>query len=99
MSNVTFDITPEDLEGSATRLRTKMDEFQRIYDSVFNATRDLNVSYKGEASSEFNSRIENYRPNFDKAKTVVNEYIDFLNKYANDMKTVENDLRSKATSL
>ena len=61
MASTIFDVTPEELEASASKIEGKTGEFTKAYTSIYTAVSDLRVTYKGEASDTFNQRIEGYK--------------------------------------
>ena len=99
MASTVFDVTPEELESSATKVEGKASEFTKTYNSIYTAVSDLRVTYKGEASDTFNQRIEGYKNDFTAAEKALTKYVAFLREYAGKMKNTENDLKSKAGSL
>ena len=94
-----FDVTPEELESSANKIEGKCSEFTKSYQTVYTATNDLRVKYKGQASDTFNTRIEGYRNDFQAVEKALKNYIQFLREHASKMKTTENELKSKAGQL
>lgn len=99
MANVTFDITPEELRNSAQEVEAKKNEFEKTYQAIYTAAEDLNISYKGEASSTFNQRLEGYRNDFQAAVSALNRYVEFVNQYAADMDKAEAALKDAFSSL
>lgn len=99
MSYVNLDITPEELLNSATALKNKLDSFHGAYTSIYAATSDLKVSYKGKASTTFNQRIEGYRNDFEAANKALNAFIDQLKAYAEKVRSTESDINAKASRL
>lgn len=99
MASTVFDVTPEDLESSASKVEGKATEFTKAYTSIYTAVSDLRITYKGEASDTFNQRIEGYKNDFTAADKALAKYVAFLREYAGKMKNTENDLKSKASSL
>lgn len=99
MSYVNLDITPEELLNSATALKNKLDSFHGAYTSIYAATSDLKVSYKGKASTTFNQRIEGYRNDFEAANNALNAFIDQLKVYAEKVRSTESDINAKASRL
>ena len=95
MASTIFDVTPEELEASASKIEGKTGE----YTSIYTAVSDLRVTYKGEASDTFNQRIEGYKNDFSAAEKALKNYVQFLREYAAKMKSTENDIKSKASSL
>ncbi len=99
MAGTNFDITPEELESSASKVENQAKDFIKAYNNVYTAVQDLRVNYKGQASDAFNQRIESYKSTFTAADKALQKYVDFLREYAQKMKSVENDLTSRASSL
>ena len=99
MTHVNLDITPEELLNSATALKNKLNSFHGAYTSIYAATSDLKVSYKGKASTTFNQRIEGYRNDFEAADKALNAFIDQLKAYAEKVRCAESDINAKASRL
>ena len=94
-----FDVTPEELKNSANQVGTIGREWRKEVDSIYAAVNELNVSYKGEASETFNKQLEGYRDDFDRATKALNDYILFVFDYANNIQSVEDDLKQQAAQL
>ena len=99
MANTSFDVTPEELQTSATKVENKTQDFHKAYNSIYTAVSDLRVSYKGQASDTFNQRIDGYKNDFAAAEKALKNYITFLREYAAKIKSTEDDLKSRAGSL
>lgn len=99
MPSTIFDVTPEELEASASKIEGKTGEFVKAYTSIYTAVSDLRVAYKGEASDIFNQRIEGYKNDFSAAEKALKNYIQFLHEYASKTKNIENEIKSKASAL
>lgn len=99
MASTIFDITPEELENSASKIEGKTTEFKKAYDSIYTAVSDLRVTYKGEASDTFNQKIEGYKNDFSQAEKALQNYVQFLREYAAQMKNTEDEIKSKASVL
>lgn len=99
MATTFFDVTPEELEYSATRIADKIGEFTQAYNNIYTAVSDLCLTYKGEASNTFNRRIEGYKNDFSAAEKALNNYVQFLRDYAGKMKATEKDIMGKANAL
>lgn len=94
-----FDVTPEELERSATQIAEKTQAFIQTYKNIYAATDGLRVSYQGQASDTFNQRIEGYRNDFTAAAQALADYIQFLQSYAARLRGVEDDLKARASTL
>ena len=84
MASTIFDVTPEELEASASKIEGKTGEFTKAYTSIYTAVSDLRVTYKNDFSA---------------AEKALKNYVQFLREYAAKMKSTENDIKSKASSL
>lgn len=99
MPNVSFDVTPGELNTSAKKIENDAGEFKKAYESIYTAVEELRVNYKGEASETFNQKINSYRNDFTAADTALANYVQFLRTYAENMLNIENNLKSSASSL
>lgn len=99
MASTIFEVTPEELEASASKIEGKTGEFTKAYTSIYTAVSDLRVSYKGEASDTFNQRIEGYKNDFTAAEKALKNYVQFLREYATEIKRIENENKSNASAL
>lgn len=99
MASAIFDVTPEQIEASASKIESKAAEFTKAYNSIYAAIKDLRVKYKGEASDTFNKKAEAYRKDFTAADAVLKKYVEFLRDYAKRIKSAEADAKAKATAL
>lgn len=99
MASVNFDVTPEELESTASKIEGKTSEFTKAYNSIYTAVSDLRVTFKGEASDTFNQRIEGYKNDFSAAEKALKNYIQCVREYATDVKNRENEIKSKASAL
>lgn len=99
MATTVFDVTPEELESSANRIQEKITEFTKAYNSIYTATADLRVTYKGQASDVFNQRLEDYRNDFTAVEKSLNNYVEFLREYSKKVRSVEDSVKSRASSL
>ena len=46
MASTIFDVTPEELEASASKVEGKTNEFNKAYNSIYTAVSDLRVTIK-----------------------------------------------------
>lgn len=95
----TFDVTPEELKTSASKISTMTSEWIKEVNAIYAAVNELNVSYKGEASETFNKQLEGYQNDFEAAKKALTEYIEFLSTYASDIQKTEEELKQQASQL
>ena len=51
MASTIFDVTPEELEASATKIEGKTSEFVKTYNGIYTAVSDLSVTYKARPAT------------------------------------------------
>lgn len=94
-----FDVTPEELKNSASKISTMESEWIKEVNTIYAAVNELNVSYKGEVSETFTKQLEGYQNDFEAAKKALTEYVDFLTNYASDIQKTEEELKQQASQL
>lgn len=99
MPSAKFDVTPEEIAKSATKVEEKTTAFTKAYESIYTAVEDLRMVYRGEASDTFNQRIQAYQNDFTKAEKVLKNYVNFLRTYSEDVKRKEGEIQGMAAKL
>lgn len=94
-----FDVTPEELKSSSDRISSIQIEWMKEVQAIYTAVKELNVSYKGEASAQFTERLNGYQNDFEAAQKALDEYRYFLNTYASDIQKTEDELKQQASRL
>lgn len=94
-----FDITPAELRSSGYRIINIANEWVKEVDSIYAALAELEVSYKGEASSKFSTQLLGYQNDFIAALHALSQYVSFLRSYADEMAKIENNLKEQAHQL
>lgn len=94
-----FDITPDELKSSSYRIISITNEWVKEVDSIYAALEELDVSYKGEASSKFCTQLLGYQNDFTAALEALCQYVNFLQSYAGEMSKLEDNLKEQARQL
>lgn len=94
-----FDITPDELKSSSYRIISITNEWVKEVDSIYAALEELDVSYKGEASSKFCTQLLGYQNDFIAALDALCQYVSFLQSYAGEMSKLEDNLKEQARQL
>ena len=93
------EINTDVLKQSAAKLLTLREQFQAEVNKLYAEIENLNVTYKGQASSAFNAKIEGYRPAFDELAKLVNAYSEYLTSVANNTEMTEEAILEAAQKL
>lgn len=96
---VKFDVTPEELINSGNRIIELRNEWANEVNSIYAAVEELNVTFKGEASSKFTERLNGYQNDFQAAGKALDDYTHFLEVYAHSIHDNEVDLVQQIAQL
>lgn len=89
----TWAVTTERLESSAAKIDEAVEKYNKEWAKIYEEIQSLrNISWEGEASNAFNTKLEGYRPNFEKMATVLTNYTQMLKDSAKKYKDVERRL-------
>jgi len=99
MAAVFFNITPEELERSATQIQERAATFAQRYNTLRIAVQDLRVSFKGETSDAFNKKITEREKDFADADAALKRYIATVRAYATEQKRNETVLTGQVNGL
>ena len=72
-------VTPENLRAQAAKVDQEADNYYREYKGLLTDVSTLTTSdWKGEDATEFQNKVNNFEPDFNKMKQLMNEYAEFL---------------------
>ena len=89
-------ITPETLEGEATKLDGYRDNIFQLYNTQI-STLVINLvnEWEGTAQTAFKSAFDGYKPQFDKFNNDLTQFISLMKTAAAEMRATEESLTSK----
>ena len=98
----TYDITPEGLRNSASRIDEIASEYENLYSNKLLQSLvggELKEAYKGTDAEALSSSFEKYRDAFRNVKQLLDDYAEFLRSTATAYENGEIDLGGKARQL
>lgn len=100
-SNIKATVDFSSLESYITKLETAKDEYQSAYVTDFynNAIENAKAAYGGVDCDKFVAKVEEFRGDFDKMASVLQEYIDHLRKVLQDYRNTQESLAQRAQGL
>ena len=93
-------VTTEKLEGSANLIDEKTGSYNTEWEKLYSEVQNMKSSqWQGSASDTFNSKLEEYRNDFQEMATVLQEYAESLRTIATNYKNAEDALKDAASNL
>ena len=88
-----------DLRSTAAQLTTLASDYDGLYKEVLGKIGDMSASWAEIDSQTYREQVEGFRDDFEKMKTEIDRYADFLIKSANAYEQTQDDAVSQAKSL
>ena len=95
----TYKVETSDLKTSGSALEEKNAQYVTTFGKLYAETTDLKVTWQGQSSDTFNSKVESYRASFEELSKIVTSYIEFLRKAAANYEATEQALTDAANRL
>lgn len=93
-------VTPENLRAQAAKVDQEADNYYREYKGLLTDVGTLTTSdWKGEDATEFQNKVNNFEPDFNKMKQLMNEYAEFLRKAADNYQNTQTNVKNTIKSL
>lgn len=92
-------VTPEELRGSAKKVQDNIDEYEKLYNKLYQEIEGMTNSWKGQANNKLVERIEGFKPEFDNLRNVLKSYVNTLLKAADIYDSTEEAIKNAASKL
>lgn len=93
-------VTPENLRAQAAKVDQEADNYYREYKGLLTDVSTLTTSdWKGEDATEFQNKVNNFEPDFNKMKELMNEYANFLRQAADNYDNTQDNVLNAVNSL
>jgi WXG100 family type VII secretion target len=99
MASLTINVTPEELENSATVVEGKIGEYNQAYNKLYQEVETMGATWKGEANQRYVEQINGFKDDFQRLEQILREYVKVINDAAKKYRTAENKLRDDAGRL
>lgn len=94
-----MDVTPEKLRSVANDVETMKAEYEKAYKAMYDAISTKKSDFVGLTGTEFFTRIEAYRPQFEQIATYVAQYCEFLRRAADGYENWDQQQQAVASTL
>jgi len=92
-------VTPEELISSAKKVQGEIGKYVNLYKKLYQEVDGMKTNWSGEANREYAAQIEAFKPEFEKLKSVLDNYVEFLEKSAQVYEKTEANIKDGAGKL
>lgn len=92
-------VTPELLGTAASKIEELAREYKTQYDSLYSTTDAMAASWSGKDNRAFVDQIAGFKDDFEKMKSLMDQYADFLRKSAKAYRDTQTAVETEAKKL
>lgn len=92
-------VTPELLETTASKIEGLAREYKTQYDSLYSTTDAMASTWNGKDNVAFVDQIAGFKDDFEKMKSLMDQYADFLRKSAKAYRDTQDTVVAEAQKL
>lgn len=93
-------VTPENLRAQAAKVDEEAQKYYSEYRGLLTDVDTLTSSdYKGEDADAFRNKVNNFEPDFNKMKELMNEYASFLRQAADNYQSTQENVINSINNL
>jgi WXG100 family type VII secretion target len=99
MADKKFSVKTEEIQKAANLIKEKAARFEAEYKKMYAETANLSVEWKGQSSSTFNSKLQEYKGKLEQMTKLLENLNSSLIQVAKKYDDTDAELASKASSL
>lgn len=92
-------VNPTELRNTASKIDSMSDEYQKLYNDLYNEVGNMSAVWRGEDNIAFTSQIEGFRDDFEKMSQLMKEYSQFLKTAAQTYEKAQDETVAAARRL
>lgn len=93
-------VTPENLRAQAAKVDQEAQNYYNEYRGLLTDVGTLTSSdWTGEDANAFRDKVNNFEPDFNKMKELMNEYANYLRQAADNYQNTEENVKNTIKSL
>ncbi len=92
-------VTPQELTTTAGLIENLSGDYAQIYSALFSDVSALQAAWQGKDNQAFTRQIEGFRDDFDRMKSLMDEYATFLKNAATNYTNTQNAVAEAASRL
>lgn len=95
----TIQVTPEQLESTASRIESLAADYKTQYDQLYSETNAMASTWNGKDNVAFVNQIDGFKDDFEKMHALMLNYVDFLRKSAKAYRDTQDTVVNEAKKL
>jgi len=88
-------MTPEQMNSRASEVRGQRDAFEEVISKMQNIINELLTEWEGAASASYSQQFNDLKPSFDNMKQLLDDMATQLDKTAEAVKALDEEIASK----
>lgn len=94
-----IEVTPSQLDTAAGKIESLAADYKTQYDLLYSETSAMAASWNGEDNLAFINQIEGFKDDFEKMRTLMMEYAEFLKQSAKSYRDTQDAITAAARKL
>lgn len=95
----TIQVTPEQLESTASRIESLAADYKTQYDQLYSETNAMATTWSGKDNVAFINQIDGFKDDFAKMHALMLSYADFLRTSAKAYRETQDNIVTEARRL
>ena len=87
------------LDSAASKIKSLAGDYEAEYKKLFSVVQKMKSSWDGKDNVAYTTQIEGFRNDFEKMKSLMDDYANFLTKIANTYRETQESIASRAKTL
>ena len=87
------------LDSAASKIKSLDGDYEAEYKKLFSVVQKMKSSWDGKDNVAYTTQIEGFRNYFEKMKSLMDDYANFLTKSANTYRETQESIASRAKTL
>ena len=92
-------VTPEQLENTATKIEGLASEYKAQYEALYNKTNSMASTWSGKDNVAYIEQINEFKDDFAKMQSLMLDYATFLRQSAKSYRTTQDNVVTQAQKL
>ena len=92
-------VNPEELKSVANKMDSQIEDYQRIYNSIFSEVDGLARAWSGKDNIAYTTQIQGFKDDFEKMVYTLREYSEFLKNSAKQYSDTQDSIVAEAKKL
>lgn len=99
MANTVIRVTPAELRSVASKVRAQAEDYSKQYNQLMTDVDSMAAAWKGKDNTAFTNRIKGFMTDFQKMRSVLDEYAAFLDQAAQTYQNTQDKIAEAAQRL